>query len=60
MAYKLTEEAVYKLEHMVLSDASSMFECDTDEERARLAMWAEGVRNMTSAVVDAIKELNRK
>lgn len=60
MAYKLTEEMIYKLEHKVLCDCCSVFECDSDEERARYAVWSEGVRDMGNTVVLAIKELNNK
>lgn len=57
MAYKLTEETVRKIEHKVVGGTVSVFDLDTDEERARIATWTEGVRDMADAIVYALKEL---
>ena len=57
MAYKLTEETVRKIEHNVVGGAINVFELNTDEERARIATWTEGVRDMADAIVYALKEL---
>lgn len=57
MAYRLTEEMVYKIEHEVMGDCLTTFEADTDEERARIAVWKDGVRDMACAVINAIRGL---
>ena len=56
MAYKLTKEMVYEIEHD-LFDAPSVLEC-TAEQRADIAVWQSGVRDMANAILNALNELN--
>lgn len=56
MAKQLTTEDVYRIEHEVTSDLCSVFELDKDEDIARMAVWAEGVRDMTIAIINEMEK----
>lgn len=56
MAYKLTKEMVYEIEHD-LFNVPSVLEC-TAEQRADIAVWQSGVRDMANAIINALNELN--
>lgn len=53
---KLTEYAVYKLEHKLIQDMD-VFVSESDEEARDLTMWIAGVNAMAQAVVEAMQEV---
>ena len=55
MAKTLTPEDICRIEHDVMGDFTSVFELDKVEDVARKAVWAEGVRDMAVAIIDAME-----
>lgn len=52
---KLTDYAVYKLEHNLILEMD-VFTAAGDEEARDLTMWIAGVNAMAQAVIEAIEE----
>lgn len=53
---KLTDYAVYKLEHDLIREMD-VFTAAGDEEARDLTMWIAGVNTMAQVVIEALREV---
>ena len=57
---KFTTENVLRVQQELIDEvAGTVWECETAEEKAEIAIWIDGLRTMTDAVIKAIEEIER-
>ena len=57
---KFTTENVLRVQQELIDEvAGTVWECETTEQKAEIAIWIDGVRTMTDAIIKAIEELDR-
>lgn len=57
---KFTTDNVLRVQQELIDEvAGTVWECENAEEKAEIAIWIDGVRTMTDAIIKAIEELDR-
>lgn len=57
---KFTTDNVLRVQQDLISEvAITVWECENAEEKAEIAIWIDGVRTMTDAIIKAIEDMDR-
>ena len=56
MSKIIDKETVYELEHKAINKGGNSWECNNDEERARLLSYFEGIHDMALWLLEYLEE----